>query len=82
MYANLSPEKQAEVDQLIAYLDGLLSAPRGFTRHQTTILRDRLDNVLDRPKAQPVVASQPTPESDGADVIDIPDFDADLMTAA
>lgn len=55
-YAQMSPEKQQEIDTLIAYLDGLLSGPRGFNRYQTQNLRDRLDAILDRPKAELKIA--------------------------
>lgn len=57
LYSQMGAEKQQEIDTLIAYLDGLLSAPRGFNRYQTTNLRDRLDVILDRPKpeVEPVV---------------------------
>ncbi len=55
-YAQMSPEKQQEIDTLIAYLDGLLSAPRGFNKYQTANLRDRLDAILDRPKAEAKIA--------------------------
>ena len=61
-YAQMSPEKQQEIDTLIAYLDGLLSAPRGLNRYQTANLRDRLDAILDRPKAQPKPAVVKTEE--------------------
>jgi hypothetical protein len=81
-YAQMSPEKQQEIDTLIAYLDGLLSAPRGFNRYQTANLRDRLDAILDRPKAQPKLAVVKTEEiaplinTDGDDLsVDEEDLD-------
>lgn len=80
-YAQMSPEKQQEIDTLIAYLDGLLAAPRGFNRYQTTNLRDRLDVILDRPKAEKIAEVKPAVKVASTEVDEDDNFDEDDLAA-
>lgn len=86
MQPSLSPEQQARVDQLIAYLDGLLCKPQSLNKFQTAVLRDRLDVVLNRDttpakEASAVLEADLAPVMQSATPFDDEDLDDEGLSA-